>query len=178
MYSASTPNKRLKFLPPPSTPSKECPTKSATSWRPRPRPPPAVKLKRLKSDCAEADAMSPQKANKKSIRFLNLDLLIRRPKLVKPKVVEPRSSTHSSTTIAVFTYDARAENESQPFSRPSVAPGGRPGRGVHLPVKHRPVLAEHVSTRSGCQVQTIAKERISDGAVPIRPVYVRQSLRH
>jgi hypothetical protein len=32
----------------------------------------------LKIDCAEADAMSPQNASKKSIRLLNLDLLFRK----------------------------------------------------------------------------------------------------
>jgi hypothetical protein len=123
-----------------------------------PSPAPAVKLKRLKSDCAEADAMSPQKASKKSIRFLNLDLLF------------PGSD--------VLHLDAHAENESQPFSRPSIAPGGRPGRVADLRQQNRPVLAEHVSTRAACQIQTITKQSISDGAVPVRPVYVRQSLGH
>jgi len=70
-------------------------------------------LKRLKSDCAEADAMSPQKAsNKKSIRFLNLDLLF--------------------PGLDVLHLDAHAENESQPFSRPSIARGSRLGRVADL----------------------------------------------
>src|SRR5208337_3232564 len=72
-----------------------------------PRPPPAVKLKRLKLDCAEADAMSPPKASKNSIRFLNLDLLFRRAALVN----------HDSATTAVFHLDARTGNENQPFSQ-------------------------------------------------------------
>ena len=57
-------------------------------------------------------------------------------------------------------------------------PGGWPRRVADLPVKHRPVLAQHVSPRFGYQIQTIAKERVSDGAVAIRPVDVRQSLSH
>jgi hypothetical protein len=36
----------------------------------------------LKFDCAEADATSPQKTSNHSIRFLNLDLLFRRAKVV------------------------------------------------------------------------------------------------
>src|SRR5208282_643974 len=49
---------------------------------------------------------------------------------------------------------------------------------MNLPIKYRPVFAEHVSTRLGCQVQTKAQERISDSAVPVRPIDVRQSLGH
>src|SRR5208337_5675260 len=64
------------------------------------------------------------------------------------------------------------------FPRRSIASGARPGRAVNLPIKHRPVLAEHVSTRSGRQVQTKAQERISDSAVLVRPIDVRQSLGH
>jgi hypothetical protein len=45
---------------------------------------PAVKLKRLKFDCAEADATSPQKTSNNSIRLLNLDLLFRRAGFVVP----------------------------------------------------------------------------------------------
>src|SRR5208282_4284840 len=60
--------------------------------------------------------------------------------------------------------------------RRSIVSGARPGRGMNLPIKYRPVLAEHVSTRLGCQIQTKAQERISDAAVPVRPIDVRQSL--
>src|ERR1035437_7027474 len=88
MYSASTPNMRVKFMPPPTTAKGEFPTKLATSWRPMPRPPPAVKLKRLKSDCvsdcARADTASPQKESKNSIRFLNPHLLFLGPPLLQP----------------------------------------------------------------------------------------------
>src|ERR1035437_2440106 len=52
----------------------------------------------------------------------------------------------------------------------------RPRPGVNLPIKHRPILAEHVSTHSRCQIQPIAQERISNAAVPFRPIDVRQSL--
>src|ERR1700732_5116939 len=97
MYSASPPNMRLKFMPPPAPPTKELPTKLRTSPRPRPSPPPTVKLKRLKSNCAdsncaEADVMSPQKTSKNSIRFFNLDLLFLSAKLYShaSKAVLPR----------------------------------------------------------------------------------------
>jgi hypothetical protein len=74
-----------------------------------PSPPPTVKLKRLKFDCAEADAMSPQKTSNKSIRFFNLDLLFRRTNSHAGK-------RHNSSTTAVFHFDARSEKGSQPFS--------------------------------------------------------------
>src|ERR1035441_1416760 len=103
MYSASTPNMRLKFMPPPTTAKGEFPTKLATSWRPMPSPPPAVKLKRLKfdcvSDCARADTASPQKVSKNSIRFLNLDLLFPGTTLLQPisrHALQLRSEEHTS----------------------------------------------------------------------------------
>jgi hypothetical protein len=54
--------------------------------------------------------MSPQKTNKNSIRFFNLDLLFRRT-----KVIQSRQSRAVAT--AVFHLDARPEKENQPFYR-------------------------------------------------------------
>src|SRR5271165_2318788 len=80
MYSPSTPNMRLKLNPAPPTPLKEFPTNEATSPRPIPSPTPVLKVKRLKFDCAEADAAIKQKTirhkiNNIQIRFTNLYLL-------------------------------------------------------------------------------------------------------
>src|SRR5260370_21458704 len=55
--------------------------------------------------------MSPQKTNKNSIRFFNLDLLFRRA-----KVRQSRWQSRAAAT-AVFDLDARPKKESQPFYR-------------------------------------------------------------
>src|ERR1019366_1513402 len=193
MYSASTPNMRLKFMPPPTTAKGEFPTKLATSWRPMPSPPPAVKLKRLKSDCAEAETMNPQTVSNKSIRFLNLnlDLLFHGTTLLQPFIcnhyclsawmrfsVETRLAASPLAPPMSLTYNRR-RGKPRLYSvsvRTGLVSGRRPAPGVNLSIKHRPILAQQVSTRLGCQVQTIAQERIANAAVPFRPIDVRQSL--
>src|SRR5208282_5407354 len=116
-------------------------------------------------------ATSPQKTSNHSIRFTNLDLLFgsegRTATLVKA-----RSSIHSAGTsagtIAVPQLRCTQISKASLFPERSVARGRRTGRVADLPVKHRPVLAQHVPARFGCQIQTIPKEGSPDGAVPIR----------
>ena len=49
---------------------------------------------------------------------------------------------------------------------------------MHLSVKDGPILAQHVSSGFGGEVETIAKKGVSDGAIPLRPVDIRQPFRH
>src|SRR5277367_2630063 len=132
--------------------------------------------------------MNPQHASNSSIRFLNLYLLFRNRMLVEPQArpmivmsILRQSQSHRFATTVVLELDAdrwivaRTETKASLFSSASVR---GPGLVVHLLIEHRPVLAEKVSACSRRQIQPIAKEGISDGAISIWPIDVRQSFRH
>jgi hypothetical protein len=49
---------------------------------------------------------------------------------------------------------------------------------AHFLVHHRPIFAKHVPSEFGRQVQTIAKKSVSDRAISLWPIRIRQSFRH
>src|SRR5208282_1213397 len=136
IYSASTLNKRLRLKPTPASTCPELPTKAATSSRPMPTPPPPLKVRCSKFDCAEAEATSPQQTTSNSIRLLNLHLLFSCADIHEP-TCDATSTSHHSAMTSVFSLRCGCGKrkpaffQSQ-FQRRSILSGGRPRRVAHL----------------------------------------------
>src|ERR1039457_1761813 len=91
-----------------------------------------------------------------------------------------RNAESRSFSVTVFPLTVRFPDGLFPyglFPLPSVS-AGRLRRVVELSINHRPILAKQVATCLGCQIQTVAVERVSGGAVAVRPIDIGQAFRH